>query len=332
MPEHTIMALSAIVLSALVQSAWAAPVIDHAQGSPSVPASARYSYKSENLTDGNSTTAWCTRAQRTGTAWIKLYAVEFDAASPGANKPAYWSGFGIFNGYGRSEQSFLSNSRIKEMKMYLDGKFVGNFTARDAMGPQWFALKRTKARELKIEVLSEYRGNRDDDLCVTELFAGPNFIKIYGLLDKIVKDTGVRALSTDEIKKIYHPLLKFITNNTPDEDAVFENAVTLSVDGKGEAQLRMAMDLYYLLDAQSNEDVELEEGVADRLIYFFGSKPKAVLRVWNDKKQVERDQLAGAYETFLGGFDNERLRKYRQEHPDFAKVSSLIEAETGIRP
>ena len=322
------MALSVITLLALVQSVlaspisvWVTPIIDSVQASPSVPASATYSYKPQNLIDGNSTTAWCTRAQRTGKAWIKLYAV----------KSAYWSGFGIFNGYERNERSFLSNSRVKEMKVYLDGKSVGNFTARDSMGPQWFALKRTKARELQIEVMSEYQGNRDDDLCATELIADSNVIKVYGLLNKIVKDVGVRALGADEIKRIYHPLLKFVTNDTPSDDVAFDDAVALAVDGKGEAQLRMAMNLYYLLDSQSVVKVEREEGVVDRLIYFFGSNPKAVLRVWNDKKQVERDQLAGAYETFIDGFDDERLRKYSQKHPDFGKVSALIEDQSGMR-
>lgn len=322
MPKNTIIALSVIMLLALMQTVWAVPIIDSVHGSPSVPASARYSYKAENLIDGNSTTPWCTRAQRTGTAWIELYAV----------KPAYWNGFGIFNGYGRDDRSFLRNSRIKEMKVYLDGKAAGDFVARDSMAPQWFTLKRTKARELKIEVISEYKGNRDDDLCASELIADSNVIKIYGLLDKIVTDVGVRPLSADEIKKIYQPLLKFLTNGTPGENAAFEDAVALSVDGKGEAQLRMALDLFYFLDSQPVGYVDPQESLLARFIFFFGSNPKAVMRVWNDKKQVERDQLADAYDTFVGQFDDEDLRKYKQKHPDFAKASSLIEAEIGIRP
>lgn len=120
------------------------------------------------------------------------------------------------------------------MKVYQDGKPVRVFTAHDAMALQWFPLKQIYAKELRVEMLSEYKGCRNDDLCASELIADSRVIKVYNLLDKIAKEVWVRTLNIGDLERIYQPLLKLTRTDVPNRQVAFEYAVAIFVDGKGE--------------------------------------------------------------------------------------------------
>lgn len=84
----------------------------------------------------------------------------------------YTNGFYIANGFTRSNQDFLRNSRIREANLELDGLTVARVRMLDQKDTQEVKLPRVIAirpgQTLRIRILSVYPGTRYDDCCVSE--------------------------------------------------------------------------------------------------------------------------------------------------------------------
>lgn len=306
-----------LLLFAYSEAACAAPGMIQAEGSLPIQASANHSYELHNLLDGEAGTAWCTRAHRTGSAWFGLL----------ANDKRTWEGFGIINGYARDEKSFKKNARVKTLAIYLDGKLLREIEMKDSPRPQWVSFSAQNARELKLEVREVYAGEHDDDLCVSELIKDERVVNVWYALDGISKKAGRRSLSPKEISDLYKPLLHDIDVNRPVDQSHFVRGVALYVNGKGEVELRMLLDMLYQADLAKNLNVELMDELTARLIPYFESNPQAVINVLNDRTQVKRDSLADAYYTFIDPFGGEQgLEIYTRKHPAFRRISVLVEA------
>ncbi len=234
------------------------PVLTEINGSAPIASTKKYSYGARNMIDRRSTTAWCTREHRASKAWIQL------AATPGM-----WTGLGLINGYARSEKTFKENSRAKKIAIYADGKFVREFPVADTLEPQWLSFGPIRAISLKLTVDETYRGEHDDDLCITEIFTDNKVIGTWSKIDEISRHVGNRSLNPAD-----QPLLRDIH---ADEAAAnsFLHALALYTSGIKEPGLRMLLDLIYEVDQEKDVDVELLEG-AIKVVQYFKYSPKVV--------------------------------------------------------
>ncbi len=315
MTRHLIVASCALgVLLMHLQIALASPDFSRIDGSASIPQTKKYSYEAANMLDRKSTTAWCTREHRHGKAWIEL----------SARTPSVWTGLGLVNGYARSEQSFKGNSRVKKIGVYADGKFVREFAVADTAMPQWLAFGPVHADSLKLVVDETYKGERDDDLCITELILDSKVISVWTKLDKIARHVGNRSLNSAEIGKLYQPLLRDAHAGEAAQNS-FLHAVALYTSGQNEVELRMLLDLIYEADQERDVDVELLEAATSLIVQYFKYSPRVVTNVLRDKNQLMRERLAYAYTMFVASFNDEDLEKYRQGNEDFRQLSLLIE-------
>ena len=77
-------------------------------------------YEAEKICDGLIETAWVEGAPGYGVGEYVDFRLDIDWG-PGA----YVSGFTIFNGYCKSEESWTKNSRVKVLKIFInDNKFI----------------------------------------------------------------------------------------------------------------------------------------------------------------------------------------------------------------
>ena len=145
-------------------------------------------YKPENLCDNSFKTAWVEGAKDYGIGeyfeyYINKYKFfkenefneEIEAFIPTIHE------IHLFNGYVKSEKAFKENSRIKKLKMYVDGKPWAILELVDTTSQQIFEIPeinylKVKNRKdykedliLKFEILEVYPGNKYQDTCLTEL-------------------------------------------------------------------------------------------------------------------------------------------------------------------
>lgn len=80
----------------------------------------------------------------------------------------------VVNGYAENMEKWMNNSRVKELKMYFNGKYVTNIELEDTISPQYIdisslGLKAKSGEEisLKFEIADVYKGDKYDDTAIT---------------------------------------------------------------------------------------------------------------------------------------------------------------------
>lgn len=133
-------------------------------------------YEAENAHDLDLKTAWVEGVKGYGIGEYLEY--EFPAAGPRINTII------IANGYVKSQTAWKNNSRVKQLKMYLDGKPVALLNLKDINAQQSFkveplgqsdrsnldALKDHPNWKLRFEIMDVYKGDKYDDVVITDLF------------------------------------------------------------------------------------------------------------------------------------------------------------------
>jgi hypothetical protein len=146
-----------------------------------------FSYRAENLCDNNFKTAWVEGVKGYGIGEIFQYFInnykyykdeKFEKINdyiPPINE------IRLFNGYVKSEKAFKENSRIKKLKMYVDGQPWVILELADTTSQQIFEIPEIKYLKiknrkdykedlvLKFEILEVYKGTKYEDTCLTEL-------------------------------------------------------------------------------------------------------------------------------------------------------------------
>ncbi len=121
------------------------------------------SYSAENLTDNNPKTAWIegVTGYGIGESFItKKYIINE-----------------IYNGYQKSKKIWKNNSRVKELKIYIDGKFKFYLKLHDIMEPQLIVIPNIISEELslrdesiiKYEIIKVYQGDKYQDTAISEV-------------------------------------------------------------------------------------------------------------------------------------------------------------------
>lgn len=134
------------------------------EASSTLPDGGGYSYKMSNLSDDNPGTAWVEGKDDYG---IGEY-IEFKGY-------IYAGGIAILNGLQKNKTLFDANSRVKKIKVYINGKPNCIVELEDKMGIQSFQPigYETGAGEetfIKFEILEVYPGTKYKDTCISEIF------------------------------------------------------------------------------------------------------------------------------------------------------------------
>ncbi|HYC87017.1 MAG TPA: hypothetical protein VEB86_17410 [Chryseosolibacter sp.] len=134
------------------------------------------SYEGSKAHDLSYQTAWVEGAAGYGTGEFLTY--KFSAASPRITDII------VVNGYVKSEKSYLENSRVKKLKMYLNETPIAILHLADIRSNQTFrfgpighgerenfeSLKLRQDWTLKFEILEVYEGSKYDDVAITEIY------------------------------------------------------------------------------------------------------------------------------------------------------------------
>jgi hypothetical protein len=123
-------------------------------------------YDARNAHNGTLNTAWV--------EGVKGYGIgQFIEYTFGKNNPPVTSII-IFNGYVKSDKAWKDNSRIKRLKMYVNGKPYAFLDLQDSKAEQRFEIGslQNKAGELvlKFEIMDVYKGLKWDDTVLSELY------------------------------------------------------------------------------------------------------------------------------------------------------------------
>jgi hypothetical protein len=128
-------------------------------------------YKVINLNDNDPTTAWVEGHSEYGIGEF----IEFNGLMPGSDSELY-----ILNGYQASKSSWENNSRVKHLKVSLNGKGYFIIELVDVMGSQSLVLPKDfnealeKAPEnkklIRMTILEVYPGLKWKDTAISEIF------------------------------------------------------------------------------------------------------------------------------------------------------------------
>lgn len=148
------------------------PIISRLSAS-SVLESKNDRYSPLNLLDNDPKTAWVEGVKGDGigedlTIYISDSAGRWTARS--VHK------LGIVSGYAKSKDIFYKNNRPKKIKLtvypYNSSKYSMEHILKDSMEMQYIELKeKTLTSDIKIEILSVYKGSKYDDTCISDVIA-----------------------------------------------------------------------------------------------------------------------------------------------------------------
>ncbi len=80
----------------------------------------------------------------------------------------------IVNGYAKNETKWQENGRVKSLKLYYEGVYMGLITLEDTMNPQYIDISAVQMRvgngfdaDFRFEIAEVYEGSKYDDTCLT---------------------------------------------------------------------------------------------------------------------------------------------------------------------
>ncbi|MCP3136961.1 discoidin domain-containing protein [Pyxidicoccus xibeiensis] len=118
-------------------------------------------YDSDNVRDGEDSTAWCEGAKGTGRGeWLKFT----------FNTPVTVGELTLVAGYNKSPEVWRRNARLKRVRLHFSDGTRQDADLDDSASPQDILLETKSALEsVKLEVLAVYPGSRHADACVSEV-------------------------------------------------------------------------------------------------------------------------------------------------------------------
>lgn len=127
-----------------------------------LPAQKGNRYGPEQVFDGDPATAWVEGAPEDGRGqWIE-YLFEW---------PMRLQSFEILAGYAKSRKAHQNNARPKDVRVFADGEFIETIRLEDTMSVQRVTLSEpVEAEFFRLEIASSYRGNKWQDLAVSEFY------------------------------------------------------------------------------------------------------------------------------------------------------------------
>ncbi|MFN0293033.1 NADase-type glycan-binding domain-containing protein [Pedobacter helvus] len=151
--------------------------LETASASSSLSKQGNVTYIAKNANDLNYKTAWIEGVSGYGIGEYLIY--DFPPENPRITKII------VVNGYVKSEKAWNENSRVKQLKVYLDERPLLLLNLQDTRKEQIFTLKqligngnRTNYKalqlkprwKLKFEITDVYKGQKFDDTAITEIY------------------------------------------------------------------------------------------------------------------------------------------------------------------
>lgn len=149
---------------------------DTRKATSELPASKTTTYSAKNIHDLNYKTAWVEGVKGYGVGESVTYT--FPATSPRITKII------VVNGYVKSKEAWTQNSRVKKLRMYIDGKLVAILNLADSRQEQIFTfdpigvsdrkdiekMQKMPDWKIKFEIADVYKGSKYDDTAITEIY------------------------------------------------------------------------------------------------------------------------------------------------------------------
>ena len=143
-------------------------VIDTITASSSLPASRTINYGPSNAHDFDHTTAWVEGANGPGIGESLTY--EFPGGCPRITTVK------ILNGYVKSEKAWRENNRVKQLRIWYEGKPLAILDLEDTRDMQCFEVgtlgynnSDAAKWQLRFEIVAVYPGTKYHDTAITEL-------------------------------------------------------------------------------------------------------------------------------------------------------------------
>jgi hypothetical protein len=124
-----------------------------------------FDYKANNAHDFSLRTAWIEGHSGYGVGESLTY--RFAKHSPPVTT------IEIYNGYMKSEKTWQNNSRVKRLKLHVDGKPYAFLELKDIKSKQIFEIGLHQGQKtelyLKFEIVDVYKGDKYDDVAISEI-------------------------------------------------------------------------------------------------------------------------------------------------------------------
>ena len=149
---------------------------DSLSASSELSAQNNIQYSASNAHDLSYKTAWIEGVKGYGIGEYLIYHVQ--PTNPRITEII------IVNGYVKSDKVWKENSRVKRLKLYIDGKLYAILNLQDTKAEQHFkiepigvsdrkdyeAMKKMPIWTIKFEILEVYHGDKYDDTAITEIY------------------------------------------------------------------------------------------------------------------------------------------------------------------
>jgi len=131
--------------------------------------SGKVNYKPENIHDFGYKAAWAEGVKGYGIG--EFADCHFHSSTPRITQVK------VANGYVKSEKAWFENSRVKSLKLYVDGKLYAILQLKDTKALQLFDVppllgkkKDGKDWVLRFEIADVYKGDKYDDTVISEIY------------------------------------------------------------------------------------------------------------------------------------------------------------------
>lgn len=141
------------------------------RASSNLPRRDKVRYDAGQAHDSDLNTAWVEGKNDDGVGEFLEYVV--DTSEHVGDEPLKVTGLTIFNGYRKSKELWRDNSRVKRLKMYVNGKPYAIINLKDAYNYQTVEVGavelKPKKTTLKFEIMEVYKGRKYSDTAITEI-------------------------------------------------------------------------------------------------------------------------------------------------------------------
>lgn len=144
----------------------------HTERASSVlPRRGKLRYGATQAHDSDLNTAWVEGSEGDGIGEFLEYII--DTSEREGGEPLKVTGLHIYNGYRKSRESWRDNSRVKRLKLYVNGRPHAIINLMDAYNYQAVELGsielRAKKTVLRFEIMEVYKGRKYSDTAIAEI-------------------------------------------------------------------------------------------------------------------------------------------------------------------
>lgn len=147
------------------QGAWATSTL---------PEQGEFSYLVENIYNAQRENTWCEGVDGDGIGEYIDISQACLVGDKGEKQNLTFTELCIVNGYAATEEKWRNNNRVKQLKLYYEGQYLGMIELEDTMYPQYIDISSLgltvgngEEGNFRFEIADVYKGEKYDDTCIT---------------------------------------------------------------------------------------------------------------------------------------------------------------------